>query len=65
MTPALPAGLTLHPATGALSGTPDRPRRPAAYTVVATNSGRTQAALVLAVIEPPVASLAVTPWRET
>jgi uncharacterized repeat protein (TIGR01451 family) len=63
VTPALPAGLTLHPATGALSGTPTALAPLAGYTVVATNvSGSTQASLVLAVVEPPVASLAVTPW---
>ena len=65
VTPALPAGITLHPTTGALSGTPTALAALAGYTVVATNgSGSTQASLVLAVVEPGVASLAVTPWAE-
>ncbi len=37
--PALPAGLSLNPASGALSGTPTAAAAPQAYTVTATNSG--------------------------
>ncbi|MBI3131210.1 MAG: putative Ig domain-containing protein [Acidobacteria bacterium] len=41
ITPALPAGLALNPATGVLSGTPTAAAAPQAYTVTATNSGGT------------------------
>ncbi len=62
VSPSLPAGLMLHATTGALSGTPTALAPLAGYTVVATNvSGHTQATLVIAVVEPPVASLAVRP----
>lgn len=37
--PPLPAGLTLNPTTGVLSGTPTAAAAPQAYTVTATNSG--------------------------
>ena len=37
--PALPAGLTLNPSTGVISGTPTVATPTASYTVTATNSG--------------------------
>ena len=39
VTPALPAGLSLHPTTGVLSGTPTAITPLATYTVTATNAG--------------------------
>lgn len=39
--PALPAGLSLNPGTGVLSGTPTAPTAAAVYVVTATNTGGT------------------------
>jgi hypothetical protein len=39
VSPALPAGLTLNPSTGVISGTPTAVTATANYTVVATNTG--------------------------
>lgn len=39
VSPALPAGLTLNPSTGVISGTPTVATPTASYTVTATNSG--------------------------
>ncbi|HEX9981561.1 MAG TPA: putative Ig domain-containing protein [Flavobacterium sp.] len=41
VTPALPAGLQLHPVTGIISGTPTAVTANAGYTVTASNSGGT------------------------
>ncbi|MCY3002797.1 MAG: putative Ig domain-containing protein, partial [Planctomycetota bacterium] len=38
ISPALPSGLTLDPATGVISGTPDALSAPTIYTVTGTNS---------------------------
>jgi len=58
--PALPAGLTLDPATGVLRGTPSAATATANYTVTAANSvGNTTAMLTLTVNVPPIASFSV------
>lgn len=56
--PALPEGLTLHPTTGAISGTPTSHTGQATYTVTATHSAGTATVdLVLTVVDaPPVAT---------
>ena len=46
VTPALPAGLSLDPTTGVLSGTPTAVAATASYTVTATNSGGSTTASV-------------------
>lgn len=52
--PALPAGLSLHPATGVLSGTPSTVAATAVYTVSASNaSGSTTCGLTLSVQDAP------------
>ena len=39
VSPTLPAGLSLHPSTGAISGTPTTPTSKHVYTVTASNAG--------------------------
>lgn len=46
VSPALPAGLTLNPSTGIISGTPTVATPTASYTVTATNSGGSTNALL-------------------
>jgi len=46
VSPALPAGLTLNPSTGVISGTPTVVTPAASYTVTATNSGGSTNALL-------------------
>jgi len=46
VSPALPAGLTLNPSTGVISGTPTVVTPTASYTVTATNSGGSTNALL-------------------
>ena len=61
VTPTLPAGLTLDPGTGTLSGTPTAATAEAAYTVTAANSaGSTSAQLTLTVSVPSIASFSVS-----
>jgi subtilisin-like proprotein convertase family protein len=51
VSPALPAGLTLNPSTGVISGMPTVATSTASYTVTATNSGgSTTASLSIAVV---------------
>lgn len=51
--PALPAGLTLDPATGQIAGTPQASAARQSYTVTASNSaGSTQTAIQLSVEQP-------------
>ncbi len=58
ISPALPVGLVLDPATGSLTGTPGSVTPAASYTVTATNaSGSTTAALSLTVNDAPPAHL--------
>ena len=62
VSPALPPGLTLDPTTGVVTGTPTAVAPSALHLVTATNSGgSTDGALILAVVEPVLVSLAVTP----
>ncbi|WP_306601987.1 putative Ig domain-containing protein [Geothrix sp. 21YS21S-2] len=59
VSPALPAGLALDAATGAITGTPLATASPASYTVTATNTGGfAQAILVLSVLEQAPTGLA-------
>lgn len=59
ISPALPAGLVLDPATGILSGTPTAVAPRTAYTLTASNSGGDATAQIsLAVNEAPPAGLA-------
>ena len=46
ITPSLPAGLVLDPASGIISGTPATTAAPAAYTITATNTGGSTTAVV-------------------
>jgi hypothetical protein len=58
VSPALPAGLTLNPSTGVISGTPTVLAAAASYTVTATNSGgSTQASLTITVNDALPAAL--------
>jgi Bacterial Ig-like domain (group 3)/Fibronectin type III domain/Putative Ig domain len=51
--PALPAGLTLDPLTGIISGTPARASTPATFTITGSNSaGSTSTALSIAIGSP-------------
>ena len=55
VSPALPAGLSLDPVTGIISGTPTTATAAANYTVTATNScGATTKALNITVTSPPL-----------
>lgn len=59
--PALPAGLSLNPATGILSGTPSVVAPAATYTVTASNSGgSTSTTLTITVIDIAPTSLGYT-----
>jgi uncharacterized repeat protein (TIGR01451 family) len=59
VTPALPAGITLDPASGTIAGTPTATSAQASYTVRATNTGGSAtAAITLTVNEPAPAGLA-------
>ena len=61
VTPALPAGLTLDPATGVVSGTPTSARLPLTYTVVASNvNGAYTKSQFLLTVDPPPTGSAVT-----
>ncbi|BDU71710.1 putative Ig domain-containing protein [Mesoterricola silvestris] len=54
VTPPLPAGLALDPATGVITGTPRTVTAPAAYVVTGSNpAGSSQATLTLSVVDPP------------
>jgi hypothetical protein len=56
--PALPAGLTLNPVSGVISGTPTAPAAAADYTVTASNSvGDTQAVVNITVEQAPPLTL--------
>ena len=62
VSPALPAGLSLHPATGVITGTPAAATARATFRVTATNSGgSTNVSLTVTVLEPVLVSVAVTP----
>jgi len=59
VSPALPAGLNLDPATGVISGTPSAPAAQAGYSVTAGNSGGTTAeVLTITVLDLAPAGLA-------
>jgi len=61
VSPALPAGLSLDPTTGLLSGTPTALAASATYTVTASDSGGpTTAGLTFAVLDVPPSSLTYT-----
>jgi len=65
VSPALPAGLSLNPATGIISGTPVAAAPTATYTVTATNTaGSTATSLNLAVVDvaPSSISYLYTPY---
>ncbi|HEX9082320.1 MAG TPA: putative Ig domain-containing protein, partial [Holophagaceae bacterium] len=65
VSPALPAGLSLDPATGILTGTPTALTAKTTYTVTATNTGgSTTAALTLAVV-PSGPSITTDPANVT
>ena len=58
ISPALPAGLSIDPSTGAISGTPTVITPSSAYAVTATNSGGTTSAVVnVSVIDNPPATV--------
>lgn len=60
VTPALPAGLSLHSSTGILSGTPSLPSVQTTYTITASNSGGTSVAYIVITINdiPPANTIA-------
>ncbi|HYD40433.1 MAG TPA: putative Ig domain-containing protein [Anaeromyxobacter sp.] len=59
VSPPLPSGLTLHPTTGVISGTPTAVTATASYVVTASNPhGSTQASLVLTIRAAPPTDLA-------
>ncbi|MFN8010977.1 MAG: putative Ig domain-containing protein [Holophagaceae bacterium] len=59
VSPALPAGLSLNPTTGAITGTPTAITPTATYTVTATNSGGSASVgLVITVNDVPPSALA-------
>jgi N-acetylneuraminic acid mutarotase len=51
--PALPAGLSLDPISGFISGTPSVDSAPAAYTVTATNTGGSTTGIVTITVREP------------
>jgi len=56
VSPALPAGLTLDPSTGVISGTPLKGAPETTYTITASNqAGATTTALNVAILVPPTA----------
>jgi subtilisin-like proprotein convertase family protein len=54
--PALPAGLTLNPVTGVISGTPSEVAPAASYSVTATNTGGSTSALLSITVVSPYAA---------
>jgi len=58
--PSLPAGLTLDPATGIVSGTPTSARLALTYTVTASNAGGYTKSQFLLTVDPPPAGTAVS-----
>ena len=61
VTPTLPSGLSLHPTTGVVSGTPTATAAQAVYTVTGTNSlGSTTANLTLTVTVAPTPPTSLT-----
>ncbi|MCI0652549.1 MAG: putative Ig domain-containing protein, partial [Planctomycetes bacterium] len=59
VTPALPGGLNLDPATGVISGTPSTPILQSQFEIKATNAGgSTQVTILITVILPPQNTLA-------
>ncbi len=54
VTPALPPGITLDPASGALAGTPVDPSPRTVYTIAASNAAGSTEALVAITVEPLV-----------
>src|SRR5450631_2345336 len=65
VSPALPAGLTLDPTTGVISGTPVAVSS-GTYTVTASNAaGAATAVLTLVIYEPPTALTYISPVTAT
>ena len=63
VTPALPTGITLDPATGVIAGTPSLATPAGTYTVTAVNAiGNASATLMLAVALPATPTLAAINW---
>jgi len=60
--PALPAGLTLNPVTGVISGTPSEVIPAASYSVTATNTGGSTSTLVSITVVSPYTAWA-TPYN--
>lgn len=52
VSPALPAGLSLNPQTGVISGTPTTVAPATSYTITATNSGGTSSATISITVNP-------------
>jgi hypothetical protein len=62
VSPALPTGLSMNPATGVISGTPSAVTPTANYTVTATNAmGSTTASLSITVNRPPPPTIVTQP----
>jgi hypothetical protein len=60
VSPALPAGLTLDPVTGIVSGTPSRERVAVTYTITASNASGYIKSQFLLTVDPPPAGTAVS-----
>jgi subtilisin-like proprotein convertase family protein len=60
--PALPAGLTLNPVTGVISGTPSEVSPAASYSVTATNTGGSTSTLLSITVVSPYTAWA-TPYN--
>jgi hypothetical protein len=60
VSPPLPAGLTLDPVTGIVSGTPSRERVAVTYTITASNASGYIKSQFLLTVDPPPAGTAVS-----
>src|SRR4029077_10682181 len=60
VSPPLPAGLTLDPVNGIVSGTPTSARLAVTYTVTASNAGGYTKSQFLLTVDPPPAGTAVS-----
>jgi len=65
VSPALPAGLSLNPTTGILTGTPTGPSATANYTVTASNSGGSATASLVMTVLPRAPIIATQPVGQT
>ncbi len=60
ISPALPAGLTINPTTGAISGTPTTVMAPRSYTITITHAGGSETDIITISINDSVCPIAVS-----